>query len=243
MTLILRTAILSDAGLVRANNEDTALAGERLVAVADGMGGLPAGEVASEIVIRILHDLPLPGTPEDAPAVLRAAISVANQRIRAAIGSDPAREGMGTTLTAGLLAADRLTIAQVGDSRCYLLRQGVLRQLTRDDTFVQALVDQGALTLEEARRHPQRSLITQAVQGEDRPPAIGVLAVVPGDRLLLCSDGLSDYVEDLAIGTALASYPDRQQCVEQLVKLAHQAGAPDNVTVVVADVDLVGATR
>ncbi|MEO3779963.1 PP2C family serine/threonine-protein phosphatase [Micromonospora sp. B11E3] len=236
MTMILRSAILNDVGLVRSNNEDSALAGDRLVAVADGMGGLPAGELASEIVVRILDELQPPTAPEEAAEALRAVVSTANQRIRAAISADPAREGMGTTLTAGLLAGDVLVLAQVGDSRCYLLRDNQLTQLTRDDTFVQALVDQGALSPDQARHHPQRSLVTRAVQGVDTPPAIGTITLLAGDRLLLCSDGLSDYVEDTAIAATLAQYGDRQQCGEQLVKLAHQAGAPDNVTVVVSDV-------
>ncbi|TCB94424.1 serine/threonine-protein phosphatase [Micromonospora zingiberis] len=236
MTLILRSAILNDIGLVRTNNEDSALAGERLVAVADGMGGLPAGEVASEIVIRILDELIPPTTPDAAADALRAVVSTANQRIHAAIAADPARDGMGTTLTAGLLAADTLVLAQVGDSRCYLLREGRLCQLTRDDTFVQALVDQGTLTPDQARHHPQRSLVTRAVQGADAPPTMGMLTVAAGDRLLLCSDGLSDYVADDAIAATLGLHADRHQCGEQLVKLAHQAGAPDNVTVVISDV-------
>ncbi|MFJ6196674.1 PP2C family protein-serine/threonine phosphatase [Micromonospora sp. NPDC092111] len=236
MTLILRSAILNDVGLVRTNNEDSALAGERLVAVADGMGGLPAGEVASEIVIRILDELVPPTVADEAAEALRAVVSTANRRIRAAISADPARDGMGTTLTAALLAGDTLVLAQVGDSRCYLLRDGELTQLTRDDTFVQALVDQGTLSPDQARHHPQRSLVTRAVQGADAPPAIGVLTMFAGDRVLLCSDGLSDYVADQAIHAALTTYQDRQQCGEQLVKLAHQAGAPDNVTVVVSDV-------
>ena len=180
MTLILRSAILNDVGLVRTNNEDSALAGDRLVAVADGMGGLPAGEVASEIVIRILDELAPPTDPDGAADALRAVVSTANQRIRAAITVDPAREGMGTTLTAALLAGETLVLAQVGDSRCYLLRDGELTQLTRDDTFVQALVDQGTLSPEQARHHPQRSLVTRAVQGADTPPAVGVLTVVAG---------------------------------------------------------------
>jgi protein phosphatase len=236
MTLILHSAIRNDVGLVRANNEDSALAGARLVAVADGMGGLPAGELASEIVIRILDELIPPTVPEEAGAALRRVLDLANQRIRAAIEADPERAGMGTTLTAALLAEDTLCLAQVGDSRCYLLRDGTLSQLTRDDTFVQTLVDQGVLTRAEARQHPQRSLVTRAVQGADAPPSIGHLTVWPGDRLLLCSDGLSDYVDDPDIGAALATYSDREQCAEQLVKLAHQAGAPDNVTVVISDV-------
>ncbi|MFG2061612.1 PP2C family serine/threonine-protein phosphatase [Micromonospora sp. NPDC048871] len=236
MTLILRSAILNDIGLVRTNNEDSALAGERLVAVADGMGGLPAGEVASEIVIRILDELIPPTAPDSAADALRAVVSTANQRIHAAIAADPARDGMGTTLTAALLAGNTLVLAQVGDSRCYLLRDGRLTQLTRDDTFVQALVDQGALTRDQARQHPQRSLVTRAVQGADAPPTLGMLTVAAGDRLLLCSDGLSDYVTDDAIAATLGLHADRHQCGEQLVKLAHQAGAPDNVTVVISDV-------
>ncbi|MFI6227364.1 PP2C family protein-serine/threonine phosphatase [Micromonospora echinospora] len=236
MTLILRSAILNDVGLVRTNNEDSALAGERLVSVADGMGGLPAGEVASEIVIRILDELIPPETPDEAENALRAVVQTANQRIRAAIDADPAREGMGTTLTAALLAGDVLVVAQVGDSRCYLLREGALHQLTKDDTFVQALVDQGALTPAAARQHPQRALVTRAVQGVDAPPSVARYTVLPGDRLLLCSDGLSDYVDDGTVANTVFTYGDRQQCAEQLVKLAHQAGAPDNVTVVVSDV-------
>jgi PPM family protein phosphatase len=236
MTLILHSAIRNDVGLVRANNEDSALAGVRLIAVADGMGGLPAGELASEIVIRILDELVPPAAPEDAEAALRRVLVIANQRIRAAIDADTEREGMGTTLTAALLAGNTLVVAQVGDSRCYLLRDGRLGQLTRDDTFVQALVDQGVLTPAEARQHPQRSLVTRAVQGADMPPSITRFAVGPGDRLLVCSDGLSDYVDDASIGNALATLSDREHCAEQLVKLAHQAGAPDNVTVVISDV-------
>ncbi|WBB78033.1 protein phosphatase 2C domain-containing protein [Micromonospora sp. WMMD882] len=236
MTLILRSAILNDVGLVRTNNEDSALAGDRLVAVADGMGGLPAGEVASEIVIRILDELIPPEMPDDAENALRAVVQTANRRIRAAIDAEPARDGMGTTLTAALLAGETLVVAQVGDSRCYLLRDGTLHQLTRDDTFVQALVDQGSLTPAAARQHPQRSLVTRAVQGVDAPPTVARYTVLPNDRLLLCSDGLSDYVDDPTIASAVYTYGDRQQCVEQLVKLAHQSGAPDNVTVVVSDV-------
>jgi protein phosphatase len=236
MSLILCSLAVSDPGLVRPNNEDVAFAGERLIAVADGMGGAPAGEVASEIVISTLA--PVEGSePDREPlAVLLDAIGTANHRIREAADADPAREGMGTTVTAVLLADRRLLVAHVGDSRGYLLRGAELRQLTRDDTFVQALVDQGGLTPDEARRHPQRSLVTRAVQGAPLQPATVALTAEPGDRLLVCSDGLSDVVADDALAQVLGTYPDRAQCAEQLVKLAHQAGAPDNVTLVVADV-------
>ena len=236
MTLILRSAILNDIGLVRTNNEDSALAGERLVAVADGMGGLPAGEVASEIVIRILDELTPPTDPEAAAEALRAVVSTANQRIHAAITVDPAREGMGTTLTAALLAGDTLVLAQVGDSRCYLLRDTKLTQLTRDDTFVQMLVDEGVISADEAHSHPRRAVVTRALQGEPVTPAYTTLVPQAGDRWLLCSDGLSNVVRQDSLAETLLGLPDPDQCARRLVDLALRAGGPDNITVVIADV-------
>lgn len=236
MSFVLRSLAVSDPGLIRPNNEDVAFAGARLIAVADGMGGAPAGEVASEIVIDTLAPVESSPPDQEALAVLRDAIGTANARIRAVTDADQTTEGMGTTVTAVLLAGRRLAVAHVGDSRGYLLRHGGLRQLTRDDTYVQTLVDQGGLTPQEARRHPQRSLVTRAVQGNPVEPTITALTAEPGDRLLLCSDGLSDVVDDDALAAVLVGYPDRAQCADQLVKLAHQAGAPDNVTLVVADV-------
>jgi PPM family protein phosphatase len=237
MSLTLRTATASDPGLVRTNNEDSAHAGGRLLAVADGVGGMPAGELASDIVIRALAPLAeSQASGDDLLRALRAAVDDANRQIREASEADPATDGMGTTVTALVLAGDQLALLHVGDSRAYLLRDGELRQLTKDDTFVQSLVDQGVLTPEEARNHPQRSLITRAVQGQHVAPTTRMLPVQPGDRYLLCSDGLSDVVTAEAIGQTMRSYADRRQCVEQLVKLALQAGAPDNVTAVLADV-------
>lgn len=244
MTLIMRTALASDAGLVRENNEDTAYAGRHLVAVADGMGGPPAGEVASEIVVRALVGLAgevagaggeAAGAGGDPGTALWNAVAYANRQIREAGRADPASGGMGSTVTAVLLVGTDLTILHVGDSRGYLLRDGELRQITRDDTLVQELVDRGVLTAAQARHHPQRSLITNAVQGAELAPVITVLAGRIGDRLLLCSDGLSDVVDDDAIGAMLHGCAEPEQCAEQLVKLALRAGAPDNVTVVVAD--------
>ena len=236
MSLRLRTAVVSDLGLIRSNNEDAAHAGRRLLAVADGIGGAPAGELASDIVIRTLaalEDTPDTGDPlED----LRAALDDANQQIGAAAEADPARQGMGTTLTALFVAGDRLALLHVGDSRGYRLRAGTLSRLTRDDTFVQELVDRGVLSPEDARHHPQRSIITQAVQGADFTATATMLNPRTGDRYLLCSDGLSDYVTDGAIEQALLACPDPQPCAERLVRLALQAGAPDNVTVIVSDV-------
>jgi PPM family protein phosphatase len=238
MSLTLRTATASDPGLVRTNNEDSAHAGGRLLAVADGVGGMPAGELASDIVIRVLSPLAEAAELGDDETLraLRDAVDEANRQIRAASEADPATDGMGTTITALLLSGEQLALLHVGDSRAYLLRGGELRQLTKDDTFVQSLVDQGLLTHEEARNHPQRSLITRAVQGQHVAPTTRMLPVQAGDRYLLCSDGLSDVVTDEAIGQTLQSYADLQQCAEQLIKLALQAGAPDNVTAVLADV-------
>jgi serine/threonine protein phosphatase PrpC len=236
MALTLRAACVSDLGLMRENNEDTAYAGRRLLAVADGVGGAPAGELASDIVIRTLA--PLEDAPDvgDALAALRTALESANDQIREAAGANPAHEGMGTTMTAMLLAGDQLALLHVGDSRGYLFRDGGLRQLTKDETLVQALIDQGVLTPAQARSHPHRSMVIQAVQGQDLTPTGATLTLRPADRLLLCSDGLSDFIVDDAIAQTLRGCPDAPDCADQLVKLALQAGARDNVTVVVADV-------
>jgi protein phosphatase len=143
---------------------------------------------------------------------------------------------MGTTVTAIMLAGDRMAALNVGDSRCYLVRDGELTQLTRDDTYVQALVDQGVLTPDDARRHPQRALVTQAVQGGPYRPAGRMVPVRVGDRFLLCSDGLSDYVEDRVIAETLLANPDRKTAAAELVHRTLENGAPDNVTVIVADI-------
>ena|SRR5947209_709413 len=210
MTLRLRTGVLTDRGLVRSNNEDAVYAGPRLLAIADGIGGAPAGELASDIVIRTLTRLesaPDAGTVLDD---LRVALDDANRQIGAAAEADPARQGMGTTLTALLAAGDQLALLHVGDSRGYLLRGGSLSRLTRDDTFVQELVDREVLSAEDARHHPQRSIITQAVQGGEFTATATLLSPRTGDRYLLCSDGLSDYVSDGSIEQALLLCPDPQ---------------------------------
>jgi serine/threonine protein phosphatase PrpC len=232
MTLILRAAAATDLGLVRANNEDAAFAGQRLVAIADGIGGMPAGELASAAVIRavaVLED-----NPADQPA-LRAAIEAANEEIGEAGRIDPVRDGMGTTVTALLLSGAELVLLHIGDSRGYRLRDRELVRITRDDTFVQELVDQGVLSVAEARVHPLRSVVTRAVQGRPLELSLTVLEPRAGDRYLLCSDGLSDVVDDDAIARTLAAHPDRDRCAKELVELALAAGGPDNITVIVAD--------
>jgi PPM family protein phosphatase len=240
MSLMLRSVKVSDIGLVRTNNEDAAHAGRRLVALADGIGGMPSGELASAIVVQALATLDAepdgPAPMRDALAALKGAVEVANQQILEAGESDTSHDGMGTTVTALLLSGEEIALLNVGDSRCYLHRDGELSQLTKDDTLVQTLVDQGILTADEARVHPRRSIVTQALQGLSYEATSAVHPVRPGDRFLLCSDGLSDMVVDKVIGDTLHAYPDLRECAEHLVKLALDAGASDNVTVVVADV-------
>lgn len=236
MTLILRTAVATDVGLGRTNNEDAAFAGRRLVAVADGIGGMPAGELASDIAVQALSVLEhYPGAPDPVP-LLRLIAETANRRIREKTESEELHDGMGTTLTALMLSGDRLGLLNVGDSRCYRLRDGELTQLTRDDTFVQSLVDEGLLTVDEARVHPRRSVVTQALQGLDYVPTCETLEARVKDRYLVCTDGLSDIVADADIAATLRTVEDRNECAARLIQLALEAGAPDNVTVVIADV-------
>jgi serine/threonine protein phosphatase PrpC len=236
MSVILRTVAVSDRGKSRENNEDAVHAGRRLVAVADGVGGGPSGEVASEIVIRTLAALE-EQEPRASEGTLRQAVEAANRGIQEAIEQDPRLEGMGTTLTAMLANGDGLDLVHVGDSRAYAWRDGRLTQLTRDDTYVQGLVDRGVISAAEARVHPQRALVTQAVHGAPISPTFATVPVRQGDRILLCSDGLSDYVDDEAIAQTLAEQDDLESCAHQLVQLALAAGAPDNVSVIVADVE------
>jgi protein phosphatase len=237
MSLIFHAVVATNVGLVRNNNEDSAYAGRNLVAVADGIGGLPAGELASEIVISALRALDQPAHIDDPAGLLKLAVEAANRRIRQVAEADAARDGMGTTVTALLLQGNLLGLAHVGDSRCYLYRDGALTQVTKDDTFVQTLVDGGMLRPEDVRFHPRRSLVTQALQGHDYVATVETLTPKPGDRYLLCSDGLSDVVTDDAIGAVLGRGAEPSLSAAELIKLALAAGAPDNVTVVIADVD------
>jgi PPM family protein phosphatase len=240
MSLMLTSVAVTDLGLVRHNNEDSSFAGRRLVAVADGIGGMPAGEQASAIAITALARLEKGPETDDPRAALQAAAATANRQIREVTRTNPANDGMGTTITALLLCrgsdgSPQLGLLHVGDSRCYRCRARQLTQLTRDDTFVQSLVEHGVITAEGARTHPRRSLVTQAVQGLELTVTCEVLTPLPGDRYLLCSDGLSDVVSDREIAQELAGAKDPRSCGERLVHLALAAGAPDNVTVVVAD--------
>jgi serine/threonine protein phosphatase PrpC len=236
VTLRLRYTVRSHVGKVREGNEDSAYAGSRLALVADGMGGHAAGEVASAAVVATLAELDEDEAGLDLLEVLAAAVHTANDHLRAMVAADPALEGMGTTLTALLSSGTRLGIAHVGDSRGYLLRDGEFSQLTHDQTLVQRMVDEGRLTEEQAEVHPQRSLLTQALDG--RPgvePDLSVREARRGDRYLLCSDGLSGYVTADVMGQTLG-LPDAEVAADRLIELTLMAGAPDNVTVVIADV-------
>jgi serine/threonine protein phosphatase PrpC len=235
VSLVLRYAARSDRGLVRTNNEDSVYAGARLLALADGMGGHAAGEVASQLVIAALAHLDDDEPGGDLLAKLDAAVRSGNGAIAAQVEMEPDLEGMGTTLTAILFAGNRLGLVHIGDSRGYMMRDGELTQITKDDTFVQTLVDEGRITREEAHSHPQRSLIMRALTGHEVEPTLTMREARAGDRYLLCSDGLSDPVSDETIHEAL-QIPDVAESAYRLIELALRGGGPDNVTVVVADV-------
>lgn len=238
MSLKLRSVAVSDRGLIRGANQDSVHAGPWLLAVADGMGGMAAGDLASDIAIEAVRPLDVETPEEGLVAALQEAIDNASAGIRGAIAEDPERQGMGTTLTALLLARTGtcLALAHVGDSRAYLLRGGTMTQLTRDDTFVQMLVDEGVISPEEASNHPRRAVVTRALQGEPVTPTYTTVVPQAGDRWLLCSDGLSNVVGADSLAESLAEFPDPSACARRLVDLALRAGGPDNITVVVADI-------
>jgi protein phosphatase len=250
---------LSDAGLVRDSNEDwlaigdldrgdlgaanalTEVAGTRgpLLLVCDGMGGMAGGEVASKLAAETVWQEMLTSRSTDERPVyarlLRRAIRAAHRRVIEETHTRPELRGMGTTVSAAGLAGDALIIAQVGDSRAYIERRGTLTQVTRDQSVVSALVHAGRLSETEARLSEKRSLILQALgTGEDVDVALSLVELRRGDRLLLCSDGLHGPVNDEALRYALAENEDLATAVDKLVGLARQAGAPDNVTVVLA---------
>jgi PPM family protein phosphatase len=239
MTLLLRSVALTDRGLVRRANQDAVFAGVHLLAVADGMGGMAAGDLASAITIDAVAGADAAHPEDGLVDAMRTVIEAAGDRIRAAVAEDPTRDGMGTTLTALLFAPDNTAVllAHVGDSRAYLLRGGVTQQMTKDDTFVQMLVDEGVITPDEAHVHPRRAVVTQALQGDPVSPAFSVLRPEAGDRWLICSDGLSNVVRDDTIAEVLRTNPEPQACAVRLVDLARRAGGPDNITVIVADLE------
>jgi serine/threonine protein phosphatase PrpC len=229
-------AARSDTGLVRRNNQDSYHAGDRLLAVADGMGGMAAGDVASRLTIEALEPLEDAYAGHDVVDALRTAVADANRRIRDEVEADPAKQGMGTTLTAILFSSGRIGMVHIGDSRAYRLRGDEFEQLTKDDTYVQMLVDEGRIDLEEASSHPQRSLVSRVLQGQPTDPSYSIHQARPGDRFLLCSDGLSGVLRAETIEEVLREYGDVDACAARLVDLALRAGGPDNITAIVAEV-------
>src|SRR5437868_12337160 len=233
----LRAGGATDVGLVRAHNEDRFLADERLFAVADGVGGHKAGEVASQTAVETLQrEFTDPRTD-----ALIDAVKLANRTVWNLAETNSDQRGMGTTLTAIALVDDggeeRLAIVNVGDSRAYLLQQGQLEQLTEDHSLVEQLVREGQLTREEAQVHPQRSIITRAL-GLDPDVDVDSWELTPykGDRILLCSDGLTNEVSDDEIASTLRTVGDPQEAATKLVDEANDRGGNDNITVVVIDV-------
>jgi protein phosphatase len=232
----IRCAVGSDKGLVRPVNEDSAYAGRRIFAVADGMGGHAHGEVASAVAIKAIAACDRRCRQRSADLLSDVVASI-GARLTELASRDARLTGMGTTLTALLIDGARCRLAHVGDSRAYLLRAGELTQLTRDHTFVQSLVDDGRLTAEQAVTYPRRSMLMRALQAgssahADHPGH----ETRPGDRFLLCSDGLTSMVDDVTVRDVLAATPHPGQAVTALIARSRAAGAPDNVTCVVIDV-------
>lgn len=233
--LRLNYTVQSDRGLVRGNNEDSAYAGPNLLIIADGMGGHAAGEVASQLMVTHLERLDADPADNDMLALLGGVADDANREIAQAVRDHPETDGMGTTLTALMFNGREFGMIHVGDSRGYRLRDGKLSQITVDDTFVQSLVDEGKLDPADVSSHPQKSLILKAYTGRPVEPTLVTLDARPGDRLLLCSDGLSDPVTASTIESTLATGTPAD-AARRLIELALRSGGPDNITVVVADV-------
>jgi serine/threonine protein phosphatase PrpC len=237
MTLVLRYAVRSDVGLLREGNEDSAYAGPRLLAVADGMGGHAAGEVASSLTIASMAKLDSEPPGGDMLSELSLAVAEANGRLQEMIIANPAVEGMGTTLTALFWSDGHAAVCHIGDSRGYLLREGEFYQITHDHTLVQSLVDEGRISADDVSTHPQRSLLLRALDGRSiAEPDLSVHDSQVGDRYLLCSDGLSGVVSDETLRETLAAIEEPEAVTRQLIELALQGGGPDNITCIVADV-------
>jgi serine/threonine protein phosphatase PrpC len=235
------TSARSAIGLVRQGNEDSAFASAQLIAVADGMGGHAAGEVASRIAVQVLQKLAPTLSAEDIDEdsvedLLMHSLHSIDAEIAAVTDEDVEKRGMGTTLTALLIRDTRIALLHVGDSRCYRLRGNTLEQLSNDHTVIQELLDQGAISEAEAAEHPQRSMLTQALRGDgDVTPVLQMYEIKKGDRYLLCSDGLSGVLTDKEIKVGLKK-SDKDEAVKFLNDATYINGAPDNVTILIADI-------
>ena len=230
---LVEVAHLSDTGRVRHHNEDRSLASADLLAVADGMGGAKAGEVAAQVAVDSVARLGAAASADD----VRAAIERANRAIRRMARDDADKSGMGTTMTAAILRDGRLDIVHVGDSRAYLWRGSTLSQITEDHSVVAELVRRGSITPEEAEHHPHRNVITRALGAEaEVTPDVMSTDLLEGDVVLVCSDGLSSYVSEAAIAEVLGASATLAEAARSLVKRANDAGGVDNVTVVLGRV-------
>lgn len=230
----------SHVGKVRANNQDSGYAGEHLFVVADGMGGHAGGDVASALTLQSIADIDRPfESADEAVQALSSALLDANQELAEAVFEHPELTGMGTTVSGVVRVGQRLAIVHIGDSRIYRWRAGRLTQITKDHTFVQRLVDSGRISAEEAAVHPRRSVLMRVLGDVDLTPEIDteIVDTEPGDRWLLCSDGLSGFVSEDRIAELLAEHSDAAQAVEALIDESLDEGAPDNVTVVIVGVD------
>ena len=234
------TSARSAIGLVRQGNEDSALVSGQVIAVADGMGGHAAGEVASRIAVKTLQSLEptltaLEIDQDSVEDLLMHSLHSIDEEIALVTDEEIEKRGMGTTLTALLLRENTIALLHVGDSRCYRLRAGTLEQLSNDHTVIQELLDQGAISEAEAAEHPQRSMLTQALRGDgDVTPVLQMYEIKKGDRYLLCSDGLSGVLTDKEIKIGLKK-SDKDEAVKFLIDATYINGAPDNVTVLIAD--------
>jgi PPM family protein phosphatase len=228
----------SHVGLVRDNNEDAGFAGPHLLLVADGVGGSAAGEVASATTAYVTSALMMVDDEPDPMAVLAEAVRLSNDQLRIGAERDPSRRGMSTTLVALMTYRNRSALVNVGDSRAYLARDDGLRRLTRDHTFVQDLIDDGQITREEARTHPFRTAVVNAVNGSGtpEPDLVRFDDLRIGDRVMLCSDGLSDLVPSERLASILAD-ADLDDVTAALIAAALDAGGRDNITCIVADVE------
>ena len=239
MAIALRYAARTDLGLgPKSRNEDSGYAGPHLLVLADGMGGHAAGDVASSMIIGELA--PLDGQSigaDSALPTLEKSIRAANKRLSTAMDDNPDLAGMGSTTIAMLRTGNKLAMAHIGDSRAYLLRDGTLSQITKDHSFVQRLVDEQRISREEAEDHPQRSLVTRVMTGqEDDDPDLSMREIKVGDRYLLCSDGLSDFVRSEILQEILTEAATPEDAADRCIEVALRASARDNVTVVIADV-------
>lgn len=241
--LFMYSTVVSDVGTVRSNNQDSAFAGEHLIAICDGMGGHAGGDTASTIAIRSLAHIEQDNVQGDVQIIahmMKTSVMAAHDAIVGKAKRERRLAGMGTTVTSVALVAGYWVLAHIGDSRAYLLHDGRLIRMTTDHSYVQHLIDTGRISESEARNHPQRNVVMR-VLGDfdiDSRPDIAVRKAHPSDRWLLCSDGLCGVLEDSTLQEVLSTCSDQEECAQQLVSMALRAGSTDNVTAVIADATL-----